>query len=128
MGTQYRHNGGVDDATLDTVLLAARSDVLADLNSRGLATAEAVNYLDEACSERRWWLSQWPAGAEFIAGLVAQDVQDQIPHWPACTIVDEEHEDLPPHVLRIDPDLGGPDPHWVCEEAGLTVAPLAQLS
>ena len=29
-------------------------------------------------AERRWWLEQWPAGEEFIAGLIAQDVQEQL--------------------------------------------------
>ena len=28
------------------------------------------------------------------------------------------------HPLYIQPDLGGPDPVWVCEETGDAVAPL----
>jgi hypothetical protein len=29
--------------------------------------------------------------------------------------------------LYVDPDLGGPDPTWVCEEAGIVVAPVGSL-
>lgn len=128
MGQHYRHNGYVDDATLDATIFRARSAVLADLSVRAEADAEAVSILEESCSQRRWWLEQWAAGAEFVAGLVAQDVQDQLRSWPQCTLADDEHDELPPHVLRIDPDLGGPNPHWVCEEAGQVVAPLGRLS
>jgi hypothetical protein len=31
------------------------------------------------------------------------------------------------HALYVDPDLGGPDPTWVCEEAGVVVAPIGGL-
>ena len=30
-------------------------------------------------------------------------------------------------MVHIQPDLGGPDPTWVCEESGTPVAPLGQL-
>jgi hypothetical protein len=36
-------------------------------------------------------------------------------------------EDAPEHTLHIQPDLGGPDPYWVCEESGQPVAPLGSL-
>ena len=31
------------------------------------------------------------------------------------------------HSLYIEPDLGGPEPTWVCEESGQSMAPLGQL-
>jgi hypothetical protein len=34
---------------------------------------------------------------------------------------------VPVHALHIQPDLGGPDPYWVCEETGEPVAPLGNL-
>ena len=117
----------MDDAALDSVLLRARSEVLADLTTSGRADAVGVSLLEDACTQRRWWLEQWPAGAEFIAGLVAQDVQDGLGLWPVCMLTDDEHDTLPVHALHIDPDLGGPDPHWVCEEIGEAVAPLGRL-
>ncbi len=116
------------------MIYAARALVLADLEARGLALPVAVSFLDEACSQRRWWLEQWPAGKEYVAGLVAQDVQDSLrdelaghhpaARWPVC----EHCTGGPVHPLHIDPDLGGPDPVWVCEESGVAVAALGRLS
>ncbi|MBU2694627.1 hypothetical protein [Pimelobacter sp. 30-1] len=121
--------GGVDDSAIYT----ARARVLADLEARGLGSPASVTLLEEACSERRWWLSQWPPGQDFVAGLVAQDVQDGLADqfgrgvreglWPVCT----HCADGPVHALHIEPDLGGPDPTWVCEETGTPVAPLGGL-
>ena len=68
-------------------------------------------------------------GSGRIAGLVAQDVQDalfaDVGRWPVC-----EHcpAEAPVHSLFISPDLGGPDPVWVCEESGTEIAPLGRLS
>ena len=117
----------------DSVIFGARASVLADLQACGLAVPMAVSLLDEACSQRRWWLEQWPQGAPYVAGLVAQDVQDGLRdglpgddpagRWPACGRCD----DAPLHALHIEPDLGGPDPTWVCEESGQRVAPLGRL-
>ena len=71
---------------------------------------------------------QWPEGETYIAGLVAQDVQDAlfetVGRWPVCR---ECGEKAPVHTLYIQPDLGGPDPVWVCEESGDVVAPLGGL-
>jgi hypothetical protein len=36
-------------------------------------------------------------------------------------------EDAPVHALHIQPDLGGPDPVWVCEMSGDVIAPLGGL-
>ena len=118
----------------DNAIFVARAQVLADLEARGLGSPASVTALEEACSERRWWLSQWPPGAEFVAGLVAQDVQDALADqfgrgareglWPVCTRCDGG----PVHALHIEPDLGGPEPTWVCEESGTVVAPLGELS
>lgn len=114
-------------------MFRARAVVLADLQSRGRASAAIVSLLDEACSQRRWWLGQWREGAPYVAGLVAQDVQDALidtvdradpaSRWPQC----DHCADGPVHTLRIDPDLGGPDPSWVCEESGSVIAPLGSL-
>jgi hypothetical protein len=109
-------------------LLDARALVLADLTARGLATAEAVSLLEDVISERRWWLEQWAEGAEFVAGLAAQDVQERLldagTRWPVCTLCPDED---PLHVLYISPDLGGPDPIWTCEESGEVAGPLGSL-
>ncbi|MEZ0579641.1 hypothetical protein [Nocardioides sp. MH1] len=117
----------------DRVIYDARAAVLADLEARGVATAGTVSVLDEACSQRRWWIEQWPEGAAYVAGLIAQDVQDALVDehgrtdrtglWPLC----RHCGDLPLHALHIEPDLGGPDPAWVCDESGTAVAALGRL-
>lgn len=117
------HNGAVDNA----LLFDARARVLADLSARGHATAAAVSALEDAVSARKWWAEQWPEGEVYVAGLVAQDVQDALVEssgrWPVCTICESD----PVHTLYIQPDLGGPDPVWVCEETGEPVAALGKL-
>ena len=109
------------------VLMTARALVLHDLTARGLVDAQVVSLVEDAIAARQWWLDQWPDGAEHIAGLVAQDVQDRLVdgrvNWPRCTACD----DLTEHALRIEPELG-PDPHWVCERAGMSVAALGHLT
>ncbi|MDT9594203.1 hypothetical protein RDV89_14060 [Nocardioides zeae] len=110
------------------VLLNARALVLADLGARGFADAEAVSALEDAVSTRRWWVEQWPAGEAYAAGLVAADVQDALfdagQRWPLCTTCASIEE----HSLRIDPELGGPDPAWVCETSGQAIARLGELT
>ena len=109
------------------ILLTARAMVLHDLAARGFDDAVMVSLLEDAVAGRQWWLDQWPDGAEHIAGLVAQDVQDQLVDsgvsWPRCTACD----DLNDHELRIEPELG-PNPHWVCERAGISVSALGHLT
>ena len=116
-----------------TALFDARAKVLRDLESRALATPGTVSILEEAMSERGWWAEQWPEGLVYVAGLVAQDVQDALfdgalnggpQRWPICTTCPS---DAPLHSLSISPDLGGPDPVWVCEDSGVVVAPLGAL-
>lgn len=106
--------------------MAARALVLRDLESTGAADAAAVSLLEEAVAQREWWLRQWPEGRDFIVGLVAQDVQDGLletaGRWPLCPACEQAV-----HALYIDPDLGGPDPRWVCEEAGIAIAPVGGL-
>ncbi len=111
-----------------TLLFAARQRVLADLEARRAATPAAVSVLEDAVSSRQWWADQWPEGAVYVAGLVAQDVQDGLlergDRWPEClTCPDDE----PVHTLHIEPDLGGPDPAWVCASRGEVIAPLGAL-
>jgi hypothetical protein len=112
----------------NALLFDARARVLADLTTRGHATAAAVSALEDAVSARKWWAEQWPEGEVYVAGLVAQDVQDALlersGRWPLCLACDE---DAPQHSLYIQPDLGGPDPVWVCEETGEPVAALGKL-
>ena len=107
-------------------LFDARARVLADLAARGQATPRAVSILEDAVSAREWWADQWPDGLVYVAGLVAQDVQDGLfevaGRWPVCRTCPG-----PEHSLYIQPDLGGPDPVWVCEVSGDVVAPLGGL-
>ena len=108
-------------------LLATRALLLRDLAARGMDSAACVDVLEDAIEGRRWWVQEWPEGAAYVAGQVAQDVQDRLldtglGRWPRCTACDEtEH-----HELRVTPDLGS-DPHWACEKAGIVVAPLGTL-
>lgn len=101
--------------------------MLHDLQTTGVANAATVSLLEDAVSQRGWWLEQWAAGRDFVVGLVAQDVQDGLleskGRWPLCRAC----QAADPHALYVDPDLGGPDPHWVCEESGTVVAPVGGL-
>lgn len=107
-------------------LLAARAWVLDDLAARGFMDPHTVSVVEDCIAQRRWWLAQWDAGAEFIAGLVAQDVQDRLfdeaRRWPLCATCPDPVE----HSLIIEPELG-PDPHWVCSSSGSVIAALGQL-
>jgi hypothetical protein len=113
----------------DDALLDARARVLADLTATGAADAAAVSLLESALGERRWWADEWPEGAPYVAGQVAQDVQEAlfdagIARWPLCPLCPPEEE---AHELRISPDLGA-DPVWCCEKSGLVAAPLGHLA
>ncbi len=106
-------------------LLAARAHVLHDLSVCGATTPAVVSLVEDVVAQRRWWVQEWPDGSAYVAGQVAQDVQDALleilGRWPACP-----HHADEPHELRITPDLG-PNPHWVCETDGTVVAPLGAL-
>ncbi|MFE2374306.1 hypothetical protein [Streptomyces sp. NPDC059398] len=110
---------------LEQSLHVARALVLADLASRDVAEADVVSLVEDAVTHRRWWVEQWPEGAEFVAGLVAQDVQDALleryGRWPLCPVCQD------PHALEVEPELG-PDPHWVCAKEAVIVAPVGSLS
>ena len=112
----------------DDALLVARALVLHDLEVTGAADVTTVSALEAAVTTRRWWTSQWSEGRRYVAGLVAQDVQDalidSVGRWPLCRACDL----LDPHSLHIHPELGGPDPTWVCEQSGIAVAPLGGLT
>ncbi|GHJ39947.1 hypothetical protein [Streptomyces sp. TS71-3] len=111
---------------LERALHAARALVLADLAVGDVTDADIVSMVEDAVAHRRWWVEQWPEGAQYVAGLVAQDVQDALleryGRWPLCPVC-RTHE---PHVLDVRPELG-PDPHWVCHETGVQVAPVGDL-
>jgi hypothetical protein len=107
--------------------MTARALVLRDLEATGMADGVSVSVLEDALATRRWWVGQWPQGDDYVAGLVAQDVQDALlaerGRWPLC----QECDAADGHALYIHPELGGPDPHWVCESSGRTIAPLGSL-
>jgi hypothetical protein len=113
--------------SVDDALMSARARVLRDLTATGVADAATVSALEEAVSSRHWWATQWEEGARYAAGLVAQDVQDHLlgthGRWPLCPVCEDGT-----HALYIHPEIGGPDPMWVCEQSGRTVAPLGGLS
>ncbi|WP_344258220.1 hypothetical protein [Streptomyces sodiiphilus] len=103
-----------------------RAAVLADLAAESKAGPEEVSVLEDAVAHRRWWSGQWPQGAAFVPGLIAQDVQDALldrgVRWPGCELCEDTEE----HTLGVEPELGA-DPHWVCDVTGRTVAPLGGL-
>jgi hypothetical protein len=107
--------------------MTARALVLHDLEATSAADATSVSALEASVTTRRWWASQWEEGKQYVAGLIAQDVQDamleQVGRWPLCRSCDGAD----PHALYIHPELGGPDPVWVCEHSGAPVAPLGGL-
>ena len=108
-------------------LLNARALVLRDLAAQGLVDPHTVSVVEDCVSQRRWWLSQWAAGAAFVDGLVAQDVQDvlfdEAKRWPVCSGCPDPVE----HSMSIEPELG-PDPHWTCSESGTVIARLGGLA
>ncbi|MGA5818254.1 hypothetical protein ACPC54_10390 [Kitasatospora sp. NPDC094028] len=112
---------------IETALHHARAQILADLTARDVADAAVVSLVEQAVTHRRWWLEQWPAGTEYVLGLVAQDVQDALleayGRWPLCT---DCADDGDPHALGVEPELG-PEPHWVCGKRGAVVAPVGEL-
>jgi hypothetical protein len=111
---------------LEQALHAARALVLADLAAGRVAEAGVVSMVEESVVQRRWWVEQWPDGVPYVAGLVAQDVQDALleryGRWPLCPVC----EDGDPHALDVEPELG-PDPRWVCHQAGVRVAAVGAL-
>lgn len=112
--------------TTSDALLHARALVLADLQAKGFDGPRGVSMLEDSLAERRWWVDQWPQGASYVAGQVAQDVQDalldNVGRWPLCTACDA----VEPHELHIEPELGE-DPHWVCHRSGIVVSALGEL-
>ncbi|MFI7383441.1 hypothetical protein [Streptomyces sp. NPDC049813] len=115
---------------LEQALHAARALVLADLRAVDAADPDVVSLVEESITSRRWWVEQWPEGVEFVAGLVAQDVKDGIleryGRWPLCPVCGPGSGTQGPHALDVEPELGA-DPHWVCSEAGVVVAPVGSL-
>ncbi|KJK56196.1 hypothetical protein [Saccharothrix sp. ST-888] len=113
---------------IETALHAARALILADLTARDVAEAEVVSMVEKAVTHRRWWLEQWPDGAEFVLGLLAQDVQDALleayGRWPLCTACAAEGD---PHALSVEPELGS-EPHWACGKNATVVAPVGRLT
>ncbi|WP_338697799.1 hypothetical protein V2W30_17925 [Streptomyces sp. Q6] len=115
---------------LEQALHAARALVLADLKAVDVADADVVSLVEESISSRRWWVEQWPEGVAYVTGLVAQDVKDGLleryGRWPLCPVCGAGSGTEGPHALDVEPELGA-DPHWVCSEAGVVVAPVGSL-
>ena len=95
---------------------------------RDLAPLTYDAALEQAVGTRAWWLSEWAAGAPYVLGLLAQDLQEAVhaddPMWPLCS-----ETSCPArfgHALFVEPDLG-PDPFWTCHRTGLPVAPVGSL-
>ncbi|MFI0739484.1 hypothetical protein ACH4PU_15570 [Streptomyces sp. NPDC021100] len=113
---------------LEQALHAARALVLADLTAGGVADPDVVSLVEDAVAGRRWWVEQWPEGVAFVAGLIAQDVQDALlerhGRWPLCPVCTDSGD---PHALEVEPELG-PDPHWACTKQAVIVAPVGHLS
>ncbi|MCZ3386006.1 MAG: hypothetical protein LH630_03350 [Actinomycetia bacterium] len=107
----------------EAALADARARVLHDLSATLPTTPAVIDALDAAISDRREWVEPWPAGASYLACLVAQDVQEAIApsvgRWPRCRINGD-------HTLHIEPDLGE-DPRWVCEDCSGVVAAVGEL-
>jgi len=121
------HNGRMESiGPLEQSLHTARALVLADLAVGDAAAPDVVSMVEDSVVQRRWWVEQWPEGADFVAGLVAQDVQDAIlerhGRWPLCPVCGAGD----PHALEVEPELGA-DPHWVCHKAGVKVAAVGSL-
>lgn len=112
---------------LEQALHAARALVMADLTAGDVVRADVVSMVEDAVAHRRWWVEQWPEGVGFVAGLIAQDVQDALleryGRWPLCPVCTDSGD---PHALDVEPELG-PDPHWVCGKAGVVVARVGRL-
>lgn len=115
------------ELSIEQALHAARARVIADLTAGEVAEADIISLVEDSVAHRRWWVEQWPAGIGFVAGLVAQDVQDALleryGRWPLCPVCTEGGD---PHALNVEPELG-PDPHWVCAKAEVFVAPVGSL-
>lgn len=107
----------------EAALLRARAMVLHDLAARGANGADVVDLVEDVVTERRWWVRAWPEGTAYVAGQVAQDVQDRLleteGRWPTC----DRHREEP---LQVAPPLG-PAPWWVCELGCGPVAPVGAL-
>lgn len=133
---------------LEEALHTARAMILADLMAADVSDADTVSLVEEAVAHRRWWVEQWPDGAPFVPGLVAQDVQDALldryGRWPLCPLCGAGGADTAgggevatvdelgagngggPHALDVEPELGE-DPHWVCVRTATAVARVGEL-
>lgn len=116
----------MDQQALEQALHVARALILADLAAADVAEADVVSLVEDAVVHRRWWVQQWPEGAGFVTGLVAQDVKDALldrfGRWPLCPVCGDS--DL--HALDVEPELGT-NPHWVCPRTATAVAPVGKL-
>jgi len=105
---------------ISAALLRARALVLHDIVACRADVPGIVDVLDAAVHEREWWVRKWPEGAQYLAGQVAQDVQDHLVdtegRWPPCPLHAEE-------ALQLEPPMDA-DPRWIC---GLGCGEIAAL-
>ncbi|WP_127784166.1 hypothetical protein [Rhodococcus sp. X156] len=122
MSDESPNNSQIDETS--AALLHARAVVLHDIVACGADVPGIVDVLDAAVHEREWWVRRWPEGMQFLAGQVAQDVQDRLVdtegRWPPCPVHPDE-------ALQLEPPLGA-DPRWVCGRGCGEVAALGALS
>ncbi len=121
MSDESQNESRIDDTS--AALLRARALVLRDIVACGADVHGIVDVLDAAVREREWWVQRWPEGIEFLAGQVAQDVQDRLVdtegRWPPCP----QHPD---EALQLEPPMGA-DPHWICGRGCGEIAALGEL-
>ncbi|WP_236073032.1 hypothetical protein [Streptomyces tardus] len=115
---------------LEEALHTARALILADLTTADVADAETVSLVEEAVAHRRWWVEQWPEGAKFVPGLVAQDVQDALldryGRWPLCPLCGDGAEGHRSGPHPADPHGPGHGAHGAEPTADLYGMPDAQ--
>ena len=96
---------------------------------RDLSVSTYDGAVAASVEQRAWWLREWEAGAPYVLGLLAQDVQEAVhlddPTWPLC--IETSCPARLSHPLFVEPDLG-PDPFWTCRRTGLPVAAVGTLS
>lgn len=129
-------NGRMQQQGVEQALHRARARILADLSAGDVAEPDIVSLVEDSVAHRRWWAGEWPEGAAFLDGLVAQDVQDALleryGRWPLCPVCSDAGTVGPspsgtgPHALDVEPELGI-DPRWVCGRTGTAVARVGEL-
>ena len=117
----------MDIVTLETSMMRARALVLHDLESTGVADPASVSTLEAALAAGSGGCGSGSRAA--TTSWAWSPRTSRTPCWRATAAgpCAGPATSLEPHALYIHPDLGGPDPTWVCEHAGIEVAPVGGL-